>query len=117
MTGSQKDASGCGVLRRSARSRGEEWVPKEAAGNAGHTSPPHAAAIFAADLRDKGVAAVAADAFAVSASPNAVRICLGGPTDRAACRQALKIVEEAGGAVPPSCGAPSRSNSPGRATR
>src|SRR5258708_17321066 len=56
--------------------------------------------MFAVELRYKGVAAVGADGFAVSASPNAVRICLGGPTDRAACRQALKIVEEAVWAVP-----------------
>jgi DNA-binding transcriptional MocR family regulator len=50
---------------------------------------------FADSLRSQGVAAVAADAFAVSASPQSVRICLGGPTDREGCRRTLEILEEA----------------------
>jgi DNA-binding transcriptional MocR family regulator len=57
---------------------------------------------FSGYLRSHGVAAVAADAFAISSPPEAVRICLGGPTDRAGCRQALEMVKQALGmsAVP-----------------
>jgi DNA-binding transcriptional MocR family regulator len=50
---------------------------------------------FASYLRTQGVAVVASVAFATDANPpEAVRICLGGPMDTAACAAALQLVAE-----------------------
>jgi len=74
----------------------EHYISKPEAFHLWVSGPPLWNAVeFSGYLRSQGVAAVAADAFAISAAPEAVRLCLGGPTDRAACRQALEIVRQA----------------------
>ncbi len=51
---------------------------------------------FATHLRAHGVGVVVSDTFTVSgAAPEAVRVCLGGPADREACRHTLEIIEDA----------------------
>ncbi|HYG85365.1 MAG TPA: PLP-dependent aminotransferase family protein [Azospirillum sp.] len=50
---------------------------------------------FATHLRTRGIAAVVSDTFAVTPDiPNALRICLGAPTDRDETRRVLEIVAE-----------------------
>jgi hypothetical protein len=47
-------------------------------------------------MRGTGIGIVASDAFAVGENPpEAVRICLGGPTTRPALRRALEYVSHA----------------------
>jgi DNA-binding transcriptional MocR family regulator len=51
---------------------------------------------FANHLRAHGVPVVVSDSFIVAgAPPEAVRVCLGGPADRDACRHSLGIIEDA----------------------
>jgi DNA-binding transcriptional MocR family regulator len=60
------------------------WLPLPA-----HSS----AARFASDLRARGCAVVAADAFSIREAPTpAARICLGGPVSRSGCRDMLQAV-------------------------
>jgi DNA-binding transcriptional MocR family regulator len=50
---------------------------------------------FASHLRARGVAVVGSHEFCIgSAPPEAVRICLGGPVDRAECRHALELIHD-----------------------
>jgi DNA-binding transcriptional MocR family regulator len=50
---------------------------------------------LALQLRNQGVGAVAGAAFSTDGNPpNAIRICLGGPQDRDACREALQRLAE-----------------------
>jgi DNA-binding transcriptional MocR family regulator len=51
---------------------------------------------FVGHMRATGIGVVASDAFATdSAPPEAVRVCLGGPADRAAVRGALEFMAHA----------------------
>ena len=51
---------------------------------------------FAMHLRTHGVGAVVSDTFRVTGNaPEAIRICLGGNSDRESCRQTLEIIEDA----------------------
>ncbi|GAP36265.1 PLP-dependent aminotransferase family protein [Piscinibacter sakaiensis] len=50
---------------------------------------------FASFLRTRGVGVVASAAFSTDGDPpDAVRICLGGPMDREACDQALRLIAD-----------------------
>lgn len=54
---------------------------------------PWSRAVFVEALRRRGIGAVASDVFAVTApAPEAVRLCLGGPVDRAAVGAALETI-------------------------
>ncbi len=65
------------------------WLPITSAWNS-------ATADLATCLRKMGVAAVASSAFSTDGDPpDAVRICLGGPTTRAECAAALQLVAQA----------------------
>lgn len=58
--------------------------------------PPWTRSAFAAHMRSTGVGVVPSDAFAVDGNaPEAVRVCLGGPTNRAAIRAALEYMAHA----------------------
>lgn len=67
---------------------------------------------FTAHLRARGIAAVASDAFALSAlggapgggPPEAVRLCLGAPRDRIEARRILEIVADALDQLPSAAG-------------
>ncbi|WP_448206989.1 aminotransferase-like domain-containing protein [Azospirillum sp. sgz302134] len=60
---------------------------------------------FNAHLRSQGIAAVAADTFATTPdAPEALRICLGSPIDRAETRRVLSILAEALEQIPASAG-------------
>jgi len=51
---------------------------------------------FVGHMRSTGIGVVASDAFAAEgAPPEAVRVCLGGPSDRAAVRNALEFMAHA----------------------
>ena len=51
---------------------------------------------FATHLRNHGVGVVVSDTFSVGGTPpEAVRVCLGGPTSRDQCAQMLGIIEDA----------------------
>ena len=57
--------------------------------------PRYSVVELASELRTRGVGAVASAAFATDADPpDAVRICLGGPMNRAGCDAALRLVAE-----------------------
>jgi DNA-binding transcriptional MocR family regulator len=57
---------------------------------------PWTRSAFVGRMRATGVGVVASDAFATdTAAPEAVRVCLGGPADRAAVRGALEFMAHA----------------------
>jgi len=58
---------------------------------------PWTRSAFVGHTRSTGVGVVASDAFATEgvAPPEAVRVCLGGPADRAAVRRALEFMAHA----------------------
>jgi DNA-binding transcriptional MocR family regulator len=57
---------------------------------------PWTRSAFVAHMRATGVGVVASDAFATDAPPpEAVRVCLGGPADRASVRGALEFMAHA----------------------
>jgi DNA-binding transcriptional MocR family regulator len=50
---------------------------------------------LALQLRNRGIGAVAGAAFSTDGNPpNAIRVCLGGPQDREACREALRQIAD-----------------------
>ncbi|WP_199539784.1 aminotransferase-like domain-containing protein [Paraburkholderia kururiensis] len=54
-----------------------------------------AASELALHLRNQGIGAVAGAAFSTDGNaPNAIRVCLGGPQDRADCREALQRIAD-----------------------
>jgi DNA-binding transcriptional MocR family regulator len=58
--------------------------------------PPWTRSAFVGHMRSTGIGVVASDAFATKGSPpEAVRVCLGGPPDRAAVRNALEFMAHA----------------------
>ena len=57
---------------------------------------PWTRSAFVGHVRDKGIGVVASDAFATEIPvPEAVRVCLGGPADRAAVHAALEFMAHA----------------------
>lgn len=57
---------------------------------------PWTRSAFVGHMRSTGIGVVASDAFATDGSPpEAVRVCLGGPPDRAAVRSALEFTVHA----------------------
>jgi DNA-binding transcriptional MocR family regulator len=57
---------------------------------------PWTRSAFVGHMRSTGIGVVASDAFATGGSPpEAVRVCLGGPPDRAAIRNALEFMAHA----------------------
>jgi len=57
---------------------------------------PWTRSAFVGHMRSTGIGVVASDAFATDGSPpEAVRVCLGGPSDRAAVRSALEFMAHA----------------------
>ena len=57
---------------------------------------PWTRSAFVGHMRATGIGVVASDAFATEGSPpEAVRVCLGGPPDRAAVRSALEFMAHA----------------------
>jgi DNA-binding transcriptional MocR family regulator len=57
---------------------------------------PWTRSAFVGHTRSTGVGVVASDAFATEGTPpEAVRVCLGGPADRAAVRRALEFIAHA----------------------
>src|ERR1700678_206976 len=57
---------------------------------------PWTRSAFVGHMRSTGIGVVASDAFATEATPpEAVRVCLGGPPDRAAVRSALEFMAHA----------------------
>ena len=57
---------------------------------------PWTRSAFVGHMRSTGIGVVASDAFATEATPpEAVRVCLGGPPDRAAVRNALEFMAHA----------------------
>jgi DNA-binding transcriptional MocR family regulator len=58
--------------------------------------PPWTRSAFVGHMRSTGIGVVASDAFATQgAPPEAVRVCLGGPPDRVAVRNALEFMAHA----------------------
>jgi DNA-binding transcriptional MocR family regulator len=57
---------------------------------------PWTRSAFVGHMRSTGIGVVASDAFATKgAPPEAVRVCLGGPPDRASVRSALEFMAHA----------------------
>jgi DNA-binding transcriptional MocR family regulator len=66
---------------------------------------PWERALFAAQLKQRGIDAVASDAFAVVANPpEALRVCLGGATSRDELRHALGKIAELAQQTPDAVG-------------
>ena len=58
--------------------------------------PPWTRSAFVGHMRDRGIGVVASDAFTVAGeAPEAVRVCLGGPTPIAGLRQGLEFMAHA----------------------
>lgn len=77
--------------------RGADYIAKPEAFHLWLKVPePWSRIEFATHLRAHGVGVVVADTFTVSgATPEAVRVCLGGSASRDECRHALEIIEDA----------------------
>jgi DNA-binding transcriptional MocR family regulator len=57
--------------------------------------PPWTRSAFVGHMRATGVGVVASDAFATDTAPEAARVCLGGPANRAAVQGALEFMAHA----------------------
>jgi DNA-binding transcriptional MocR family regulator len=57
-------------------------------------APDWSSAAFVARLRERGVAVVGAETFAVGSAPPGVRLCIGGPADLDTLRRGLSVIAD-----------------------